>query len=109
MCNPTERGNNISKHTPGPWERETEDSLYILHKLEDDNCIDVAQVYCLGVTEEEWKANARLIAASPDLLEACKMAYDRLDLNNGEGEENEFIEQLNKAIIKAGGWEGGKN
>lgn len=68
----------MSKHTPGPWSRDKNDSL----------CSpDGRQVYVwnsgLGNSyrSEETDANARLIAAAPELLEACEAAeWNSLDL-----------------------------
>lgn len=51
----TEEGGRMSKHTPGPWTADGT-RVYI-----GDNPKDVGSV-----------ANARLIAAAPDLLEALK-------------------------------------
>lgn len=59
---------NNSKHTPGPW---IQNGVYIgVHKP----FRNVARVMRLGVSEIEAQANARLIAAAPELLEALKMA-----------------------------------
>jgi hypothetical protein len=52
---------------------------------------------------DEAKANARVIAASPDLLSACLEAEDFLFSLPGESEERrEVIERLRAAISKAG-------
>ena len=74
---------NESKHTPGPW------------SLEDDNIrpevwvvgADKSRLVRLG-QHKNWdaidKANAKLIIAAPDLLEACKELHDlwKGDRNN---------------------------
>lgn len=55
----------MSKHTPGPWWQEGV-SICV-------DGMDVARVYqSHKSTEEEFKANAYLIAAAPDLLEALE-------------------------------------
>ena len=41
--------------------------------------------------------------AAPELLEMLKEAVERCEINNGEGEEDEFIEMFNDAINKAEG------
>ena len=46
--------------------------------------------------DEEWKANARLIAAAPDLLEACKR-----QLSVGDCLDN--YDLMKKAVEKAEG------
>lgn len=59
-----------SKHTPGPWE--------VYH---NGKCVGAEDGHILtteveGNGAEEAKANARLIAAAPDLLEALRMAQE---------------------------------
>jgi hypothetical protein len=87
----------MSKHTPGPW---------IVHT--DGHSIDVRAVDfyvgCISAdpdTDEEYEtnaANARLIAAAPDLLEALfDMVSDHADLNPAT------IEFARRAIAKATG------
>lgn len=58
-------------HTPGPWTYHIGLSAGIITGADDKSVIDGG-----GVTEDrpEWEANARLIAAAPDLLEAAKKA-----------------------------------
>ena len=53
------------KHTPGPWIVDTD---YI---IQDGGTSDENTIAIVG-DQEEWKANAHLIAAAPDLLEALK-------------------------------------
>ncbi len=63
----------MSKHTPGPWEVDLETGeinaqgavLGTIYGADDFPCCDED-------IDEEYKANARLIAATPDLLAACK-------------------------------------
>ena len=68
----------MSKHTPGPWEIKRHfDSCY--RYISAPEHIALAQVvWC--VEEEErspvCEANAHLIAAAPDLLEALEIALD---------------------------------
>ncbi len=65
----------MSKHTPGPWEyipsKETANSWFITH-----NKMPIAQVY-LAFLENE--PNARLIAAAPEMLEACDLFMQHYD------------------------------
>ena len=68
------------KHTPGPWKID-ENKAYPVGVIQDDEM-------GLGIAEiGEWNsrniANARLIAAAPDLLEACKLAFERLTPKGG--------------------------
>lgn len=64
-------------HTPGPWENEDGEItargavVANVYQADDFPCLDDAD---RPAAEEECKANARLIAAAPDLLEACRSA-----------------------------------
>lgn len=48
-------------------------------------------------------ADARLIAAAPDMLAALELALERLQINDCEGEERESIAVIERAIAKAKG------
>ena len=47
------------------------------------------------------EAKRLLIAAAPELLEACKLAVERIEINNCEGSENYYIQEIKKVIQKA--------
>ena len=58
-----------SKHTPGPWVTE-HGSLYdAITSADGDIC---TWNHLVGRSRPPQKANARLIAAAPELLEACE-------------------------------------
>ena len=88
-----------SKHTPGPWSvtKTWEAEL---------SCIAEVGAYYITVpaSRHNWAsgevelADARLIAAAPDLLAACVQAYG--DVIEGNPID---IEKLNRAIAKAEG------
>lgn len=72
-------------HTKGPWELSHESPKIIM----SGSFIDGHQGYIVGsvtgndnsgyfASEEEAKANARLIAAAPELLEALEIAVDKI-------------------------------
>ena len=63
----------ISKHTPGPWDMDEGD--YGIYQIETSD--QIAEVFSHH-PDEELKANARLIAAAPELLEALRelLEYD---------------------------------
>ena len=72
----------MSAHTPGPWVtirsgmRDNSAVATIEEKppeMEEPNYWLVAQANTL---RDEWEANARLIAAAPDLLEALEMLLE---------------------------------
>ena len=59
-------------HTPGPWEVETAHG-YPWHVRDSDTCNTICRIgaHASAIEEEEVnEANARLIAAAPDLLAA---------------------------------------
>ena len=95
------------KHTPGPWHILS--GGFISNSVLSDWASDkhyVAQVKGGNIYNH---ANAHLIAAAPDLLEACKIAANNLrDEVNGLRDESEEdwdyeIETLEQAINKAEG------
>lgn len=59
----------MSKYTPGPWET----LAYISHEQQTDFILVKIgrRVHMVGYSDED-KANARLIAAAPELLEALE-------------------------------------
>jgi len=61
----------MKQHTPGPWEivEREQDTPRIVGP---DGQADVAILGTGAHTTEEEEANARLIAAAPDMLEALK-------------------------------------
>lgn len=79
----------MSEHTPGPWELQAEPSRYGFHvgapwhAKPGDLEVVVCEVF--GTQGEDTRldsiqsaANARLIAAAPELLEACEfMMYEQ--------------------------------
>lgn len=107
-----------SKHTPGPWRVEESTTLIWGRCDPDDKTtygmgIPVAEVR-LGSTRwngptigwNEAEANARLIAAAPEMLEAlAKMVceYDAWSGFNDDGFEDETISEARAALAKARG------
>ena len=81
----------MSKHTPGPWE----------YRLTEGSDKKLATVYGRGkgIARHVLPEDARLIAAAPDLLEACKTAL------YGGGTIAEAAEKCRAAIAKAEGRE----
>lgn len=72
----------MSKHTPGPWfpiesvNAETQ-GLHLIWSRSKPNETGVLIARTCFAPQSE--ANARLIAAAPELLEACRRAIDWLD------------------------------
>lgn len=96
------------QHTPGPWRVAglnvgSESNLVVASCYRDSD----ESVVMRPKTNEECLANARLIAAAPDLLKACKQAAQCLKdwiQTTGFGEVNkrdrEALEAINLAISK---------
>ena len=63
----------MTKHTPGPWEvRKAENGHTSVYPIQGRE--RVADVYCpLDHPTGNLNANARLIAAAPEMLEALKL------------------------------------
>lgn len=96
-------------HTPGPWKyywREDEN-----YKGQADCGVysEVRKGHAYSVcraprhqSKEQWEADARLIAAAPDLLAALKVSRAFL-LRLGASVEGATIEAIDAAIAKAEG------
>jgi hypothetical protein len=105
----------MSKHTPGPWEMSGPIGLGHLQGREPwfwvsaDRTLHLQVMACPdGFVIGENEANARLIAAAPDLLEALKMGYadtmDYIQRNHLSGaENNRWLVLARAAIAKAEG------
>lgn len=63
----------MSEYTKGPWEKNGVNGV---HKRVSDH-----YAYCIATTDgDDREANARLIAAAPDLLEALKLVDENTAL-----------------------------
>ena len=84
---------NEAKHTAGPWftHRNGFSSVYIEARVGGGMLQEVA---CCGPTNEgsdQQEANARLIAAAPELLESCKSLLTLTQLMANESYYDEAI------------------
>lgn len=90
----------MSKHTPGPWTQAPLSPVDIL--AADDTMIAMAREGLNGISRDQAIANARLIAAAPELLKALQMieevASGRVPLVN-----NWVASVARAAIAKANG------
>ena len=113
------------KHTPGPWyadlrERYTLGGDMVEITLHDENEMVIDQIASIMLETgedspddqrayREQEANARLIAAAPDLLAACKEMLNEIRAYQGESEFEEgsitksHCDLLKSAIAKAEG------
>lgn len=88
----------VTRHTPGPWgiypDRDKFESfsvemvdggavVAIVQNVEDFSCIDEDNA---DAVDAECEANAHLIAAAPDLLEACRVVFRKCVQNQAEGD-----------------------
>ncbi len=104
-------------HSPGPWEYYERLSASENHKgwsiaaiKANGRRVIVGEVYPQyeeegGPPGKNAEDNARLIAAAPELLAACKEAFEHLmdDLQDyGTEDARPIVEQLRAAIAKAG-------
>lgn len=81
---------HLTPHTPGPW--TVEEGVHGTRILSDEEL--VAESVCHA-------ADAHLIAAAPELLEAAKEALSNL-LRQGQAEAG-FVQDLEVALAKAEG------
>jgi hypothetical protein len=96
-------------HTPGPWVNMTDR----LEVHADGRAI--ANINCSHIADEAIDANARLIAAAPELLEALRTAHYQirnrhaeLQISHGDANDRtkeclEHLESIREAIAKAEG------
>lgn len=86
----------MSKHTPGPWfiERRTNDGGTTHHSITASEGIGWANDRYMSVSGCIDEHDAHLIAAAPELLEACKAALS---------DDQHYIEKCRAAIAKATG------
>lgn len=93
--------------TPGPWIAISDIVVTECSKQTICDCRTVwTQAGDPNIEVPISKANAKLIAAAPDLLDACKSAIRRLDsiLDDAvDGKPSENYKQILKAIKKAEG------
>lgn len=97
----------MSDHTPGPWEAVLDTSVNhgsIKSPLHESL---IAMVDCRYGKIGEPEANARLIAAAPDLLEAlewvqleCRYAHGNTIQLSGDNWKR-FLKKINAAIAAA--------
>ena len=85
------------KHTPKPWhiEKGQFSSAWFIHHSGSEVCM----IPSYTMSQE---ANAHLIAAAPELLQACEEAVKDLEAtSNGHGDEKLTVAKLKTAIKKA--------
>lgn len=87
-------------HTPGPWKLYPDDENGQAVVGGQHTEIATCWHHCLGSIEKQMRANARLIAAAPDLLNAL----ENLTIAIGMGWDLDgVVDQAAAAIAKATG------
>ena len=96
--------NTNAKHTPGPWENHKWNCEEHQISAKGGTIALVSHSHSL-VSEAEADANARLIAAAPDMLEALRACLgDLSDIVRAEGgDESPAMIQARAAILQAEG------
>lgn len=92
----------MAEHTKGPWR------VGVKNAGTDERTVDAEHYHvctchhhCVGSIEKEMEANARLIAAAPDMLEALERLVANLD--EGDFVSTTRIDEASAAIAKAKG------
>ena len=89
----------MSKHTPGPWSAEpTPQSSYWDWK------VNVSRFY-IGIDTPHSEADARLIAAAPELLAALRSMVAAVDRQPRESALDGLADSAREVIAKATGWQ----
>lgn len=95
------------KYTPGPWDNHPDESDPAMHRIKSDDYGTIAVVHedRVVATEtgrlDELAANARLIAAAPEMLRALHLARKIFVLWVDEG--HVAVRRIDEAIAKATG------
>jgi hypothetical protein len=95
------------KHTPGPWQAVTNDTGAFAIESDGDLTAVICQRADWPSRKDESLANARLIAAAPDLLEAlqeCATRLEKAGIFGGSHPEYaaEAVRKYRDLITKAG-------
>ena len=100
----------MSKHTPGPWVVVGSRTKYVEARLVGSLMQEVAACGPTLADEgygQQQEANARLIAAAPDLLEAlqelCEIVEDAIEQKSAKDLDSFTLQPARAAIAKATG------
>jgi len=99
-----------TKHTPGPWKAKTVKALGIYANNDQQIAVVHNEMPRGGRRQDDYnieEANARLIAAAPDLLEACEVLLKAAPELWGDDIEKwpRLMDRVEAAIAKAEGRE----
>ena len=87
----------MCKATPGPWNCNRSSASGYDIVCSENSPVDVCVISRRGKTTDEIDANARLIAAAPELLEACRW----VEQAQRDGDYMTAFRAVSAAIAKA--------
>lgn len=96
----------MSKHTPGPWTDQSPDgSAWGVYSAQGDAVAQAFQIriYSADPYQKERHANARLIAAAPDLLAFAQEFLADYQSDDGMASMKKYAGMAYAAIAKATG------
>ena len=99
----------VAKHTPGPWSYSGISGDFSVMARHGHKRIIVAECVADSALKpdecDQVDANKRLIAAAPELLDACRMALVQIKQDNEERKAEHRLtqHQIEAAIQKAEG------
>ncbi len=91
----------MSKHTPGPWKHTYMPRLSVIHGPNGEHVADTGA--WRDDEHPEMRANAHLIAAAPDLLEALEVLIANAEVNYDARQWLDGKAKARAAIAKAKG------
>lgn len=95
-----------TKHTKGDWNVSKTVNDYAIHTEGSPKDLALVYEYSRGIPKEEAEANAKLIAAAPDLLKfaerVAEIGYTLGDRKSGESEQFfKLYQEATEVIRKA--------
>lgn len=90
-------------HTPGPWRVEDVADMILAQLILSEDGKLIGTVESASVPFDELRANAKLISASPDLLESLEALLLYIDTYLPGQVDDELMETCDKATQKARG------
>ena len=94
-----EEEREVTKYTPGPWSRL--ESPWPTNVIVPEAFPDAEYIAVTDRSTDEWEANASLVAAAPDMLEALEFLWEECTVAT-ESENNAF-RNAQEIIAKARG------
>ena len=98
----------MGEHTEGNWEArhyiDHDQGIPTSRVVVEETGVEIALIKWWGKEKQTMRADAHLIAAAPELLEACEGACEYYEmLERATGVEHGVLKELREAIAKAKG------